>query len=439
MNMKKLNNAMEQAMPAFPEDCSAASERRFGAPQMQAYAFKAMENLISIAFRDKVTLSAHQLKAALDLAWPDGESDPDQGETVVTLEQIAAPFTAHDEDGETEDMPAGLYLNYDDMPEAGIYLLEDVPPPAVPHAGIAQDVHDAIGNEIFAATLGKLGQDPATHVVTSNEDYTTCVFKDGSLLVFSGGFAQVYPPREGRELGPAVRICTMTGIDECTDLNRVWALSKRYPFAEWGVLYSDNRAGTGRYPQKGWIEDLTDRIRNSNEKPAFALHICGAAVDRFLNDPIDSDVARLACCFGRIQLNRAFKPRDLEKLAHAIDCLAPSTRVIVQVNRANAWVREALRPYELTTFDALFDLSGGRGESPEAWESVPVELAHIPHGYAGGLGPDNLVDELLRIQQAHGPRPLAIDMEGSLRQDDVFQMDRADEVLRICANANFHR
>lgn len=66
-----------------------------------------------------LTLSAHQLKAALALAWPDGDADPIQGETVVTLCQ-RSPFVAVDEDGGNHDMPAGLYMTYDDMPDEGI-------------------------------------------------------------------------------------------------------------------------------------------------------------------------------------------------------------------------------------------------------------------------------------------------------------------------------
>jgi hypothetical protein len=120
MDKKLMTKVMEAAMPPFPRDADVGS-MRFDAVQMQAFAFAAMEALLrSLPSAPQVlTLSAHQLKAALALAWPDGEANPIQGETVVSLRQLK-PFVAVDEDGATHDMPAGLYLRYDDMPEEGV-------------------------------------------------------------------------------------------------------------------------------------------------------------------------------------------------------------------------------------------------------------------------------------------------------------------------------
>lgn len=120
MDKKLMTKLMEQVMPPFPRDADAGS-KRFDAVQLQAFAFAAMEALLaSLPPAPQVlTLSAHQLKAALALAWPDGDADPIQGETVVTLCQRSS-FVAVDEDGENHDMPTGLYLSYDDMPEEGV-------------------------------------------------------------------------------------------------------------------------------------------------------------------------------------------------------------------------------------------------------------------------------------------------------------------------------
>lgn len=121
MHKKLMTNLMEQVMPPFPRNADARSHRFFDAVQMQAFAFAAMETLLAILppTPQVLTLSAQQLKAALALAWPDGDADPIQGETMVTLCH-RSPFVAVDEDGGNHEMQAGLYLTYDDMPDNGI-------------------------------------------------------------------------------------------------------------------------------------------------------------------------------------------------------------------------------------------------------------------------------------------------------------------------------
>jgi hypothetical protein len=76
-----------------------------------------------------VTLNARQLQAALALANPDGDADPAQWETVVTLTE-RLPFRADDESGVGQDCSAGLYLHFDDMPDEGMQLLSPDSEPA---------------------------------------------------------------------------------------------------------------------------------------------------------------------------------------------------------------------------------------------------------------------------------------------------------------------
>lgn len=79
---------------------------------------------------NQVTLTAHQLKQALALAWPEGDADPEQGFTVVTIAKLPAAPSSN-EDGMPVDRPAGLYLSFDDMPDEGMQqLLEERDPRA---------------------------------------------------------------------------------------------------------------------------------------------------------------------------------------------------------------------------------------------------------------------------------------------------------------------
>ncbi|MEI7997808.1 MAG: hypothetical protein WCH01_23235, partial [Methylococcaceae bacterium] len=46
-----------------------------------------------------------------------------------------------------------------------------------------------------------------------------------------------------------LKFCTLTGVDEKTSLMQIAELSERFPFVEWGFLYSPKRQGNpGRYP-----------------------------------------------------------------------------------------------------------------------------------------------------------------------------------------------
>lgn len=81
----------------------------------------------------QVTMTGHQLQQALALTWPDGQVDPDQGFTVVTIATMPAGPSSN-EDGQPVDMPTGLYLSFDDMPDEGMQQLVEIPDPRAPGA-----------------------------------------------------------------------------------------------------------------------------------------------------------------------------------------------------------------------------------------------------------------------------------------------------------------
>lgn len=85
------------------------------------------------AHGNQVTMTGHQLQQALALTWPEGQSDPEQGFTVVTIGNMPAG-RASNVDGVSVDMPAGLYISFDDMPDQGMQQLLAVPDPRAPGA-----------------------------------------------------------------------------------------------------------------------------------------------------------------------------------------------------------------------------------------------------------------------------------------------------------------
>jgi hypothetical protein len=222
--------------------------------------------------------------------------------------------------------------------------------------------------------------------------------------------------------------CTVSGIDETTPLVELAVVSDIYPYAEWGFLYWPKRQGTpGRYPSVARIQ------RAFNELPPYvrvALHVCGSGVAQLL------DGERVVCGIfeqvrargGRVQLNfDALEARvDLDQLRQFM--LARASVVFITRHSENHTpVIKALAG--VANHAIVLDASPGREISPQAW---PPATALLPCGYAGGLGPDNLGQQLPRIYEAAGKAEFWIEMEGRLRDEhDRFSMTLARKCLEI--------
>lgn len=205
--------------------------------------------------------------------------------------------------------------------------------------------------------------------------------------------------------------CTLTGLDEATDLDRVLQLSRAYPFVEWGILYSPGRAGEDpRYPPYDWIRQALSRVPAGQ----VALHLCGSSVDGLLAGECLTTrlVERVVARQGRVQLNfdqsrAGYTRAQFETLLSR----HPALTLIVQDNPNNAQiVRELLG---LRGVDIVFDASGGQGLRPDNW---PAPLDGVHYGYAGGLGP-GLTPALKAIEKASGSVRCWIDMETRIRDD----------------------
>lgn len=213
---------------------------------------------------------------------------------------------------------------------------------------------------------------------------------------------------------------TLTGADDTTDPYALASLSERFPFVEWAILSSAQRAGSGRYPTDAWVQRLVAACPNINR----SLHLCGADVDAFIAR--EAHIMRKLAWFDRVQLNFNHKrmPKDLDAIAR-IGSDIPQ-RIIIQYNSANTEACHAL-VQSMDRVEVLFDASGGRGVSPDSW---PMALDGVFCGYAGGLGPDNIVVELESIRQAARQKAFWVDMEGKLRnEEDQFSLAACEAVL----------
>lgn len=198
---------------------------------------------------------------------------------------------------------------------------------------------------------------------------------------------------------------TFTGADEKTDLDAVANVD-----AEIGILYSANPESRNRYPRKEWITEAVKSL------PRASLHVCGRkARANLLSD------TTIAEGFQRIQVNGKVEPQELVSIGE----MYPKHRIITQyVDRPNH--NMPLLELQLPNHELLIDASGGRGTLPKSW-NPPKTYKRI--GYAGGLGPDNIKEQLDLIF------PVAsfdfwIDMETSVRVDDWFSIDKINQCLQ---------
>lgn len=100
---------------------------------------------------------------------------------------------------------------------------------------------------------------------------------------------------------------------------------------------------------------------------------------------------------------------------------------IIQYNDAN---KGCVSRFD--TNNILFDGSGGLGKVPEQWLS-PLDGKLC--GYAGGLGQDNLYQELQSINQSAKGNNVWIDMESNLRNPITDKFDL--EKVELAINAIF--
>lgn len=211
---------------------------------------------------------------------------------------------------------------------------------------------------------------------------------------------------------------TFTGVDERTDLVKLLELSCRFP-VEWGILHSTSKQGLEpRFPTMSRINVLRGLPINR------AAHLCGGYSRLVLQGkPTMLDFSG----FNRIQVNYVPNPKFFPNLFKtdvgqpgALECynfsIRHNTPVIIQ-HRTLTWPEFGGLLY-------LFDKSGGRGEAPATFP--PHENPNQVRGFAGGIGPDNVLDTLEKINACGA---YWIDMEGQVRTDDWLDLDKCESVL----------
>lgn len=241
-----------------------------------------------------------------------------------------------------------------------------------------------------------------------------------------------------------IKTVTVTGADDSIQPEDLFPITREFPFVEWGILFSKSSEGRARFPSQDWVAGLQDMVLGTDDfherdeskdpTPKLSAHICGRWVRDLCagNPTIIQEIASLGV-FERIQLNFHAYVHRIENRARFVRGLAliegyrigkaemlawskGHTQFIFQLDNVNdGTATEAT----VAGIDAmgLFDLSGGAGTLPGQWPRQNTNM-----GYAGGLSPDNVAEQLEKIEQVAGSVAW-IDAETHLRSADDTQFD----------------
>jgi len=234
---------------------------------------------------------------------------------------------------------------------------------------------------------------------------------------------------------------SLTGADDNVLLASLAEISDEYAASippEWAILYFPEKEGAPRVPCAAWRERFL-----ALKLPFTAAHVCGTQVFREILDPRTA-ATRIAdlSLYGRIQININARRVDFtegEVLTVYRSLRRAGLRLILQYHGGS---RQTIQRFvaeagmgSLSHIDLLHDESKGMGHRPQKWPPIySVDNIPLYCGYAGGLGPDVLETELLRVHEAvtaWRDVPYWIDMESGVRSDNHFDLAKVRAVLDI--------
>ena len=244
---------------------------------------------------------------------------------------------------------------------------------------------------------------------------------------------------------------TFTGVDNWTDVSRMKAIQKKYPWTEFGILVSKNNTASeevNRYPGIDKIREVLESVEEDYQ--SISMHFCGEAARKaaLSDNPMyilsalgnAQDVKELMKFrVRRVQLN-------LTKMAGAIKPVDKQNykdrpvywNIIVPLKLETEMYFYSMRESYIHAWQGNFgkimqgfqDNSGGRGIRESKWVAPMLSF----FGYAGGISEENVLEVLDEIEVARKKLPRDyfywIDMESSLRdENDHFDLDIVE---RIC-------
>lgn len=223
-----------------------------------------------------------------------------------------------------------------------------------------------------------------------------------------------------------LKFITCSGANEFTNIDALFALYHDFPCIEFGIQVSGKKCNyeSARF---AWLQNLQKQIIMKNVRLPLALHLNQDWVEHFCNGEIVPELQDLLSwvdkkgepLFQRVQLNFKIGREKSPNIVSLEKTMAdfPNLRFILSYNDANAKLITDIYRRKKVVFDCLFDESFGEGVLPKK-RRVPV-FENVVQGYAGGLSPENVAQELHKIMHIlPSSASFFIDAEGKLKGDD---------------------
>lgn len=225
-----------------------------------------------------------------------------------------------------------------------------------------------------------------------------------------------------------LRHITITGIDLLTEIAGLQELQEKFPWAEFGILFSKHWQQNGqRYPNPATVLPyLVDRDLH------LSAHICGSMAREIVCtniwQPFSELIQYYNFLFDRVQLNVApmsFPGIQSSPISTPNFC---KEIIIQQRSTMEIDIYKAMNN-KRNYVSILFDQSGGRGQILDL--SDINQNPYIKAGYAGGINPDNVADILMKLFKKAN-HPFWIDVESGVRTRDYLDLEK---VYKLLSNA----
>lgn len=219
---------------------------------------------------------------------------------------------------------------------------------------------------------------------------------------------------------------TITGPDDKTNYMDLIELQDKYPFVEWGILFSENREGEQRYPSRAHRETQFIGVLN------LSAHFCGWYARQVLEQSNFKLITDLPSQYKRVQLNYNFTSSTKWNLnALLLFAQKCDRNIILQYNRGNKsyidhWMEVNTIPENI---NFLYDSSGGRGTEIS---DIKPPIGDMYTGYAGGIGADNIDSICSDIGRIPNMNTVWIDLESGARTHNEFDLDKVNRILYKC-------
>ncbi len=233
-----------------------------------------------------------------------------------------------------------------------------------------------------------------------------------------------------------LRYITCSDIRENIPEDKIIDLLHQYPKAEIGIQAHCPCMNEGM-PRNIWLNKILDESDSFCYPLNIAIHVNYDWCSAFCLGQIPEALRNI--------LNRKHEVTGLPivkrwQLNIGDGTIIPSAKAVSEIIKSypyqefifpyndNPYIQDFINRLDKTgaKFSLLFDASYGAGISPDYWKA-PIYENHY-QGYAGGLSPENVTENLKKINNVTGARKdIWIDAEGKLMKPGtrIFDLDRA--------------